>query len=75
MANPKFLDQDGVSYLWSKIAQTYTDSETLDTIIEEIKCPEFTLEDEGDILQIINGEKVWAPPPSSDNVQVFWDEF
>lgn len=68
----KFLDQDGVSYFWSKIIENYTDTETLNSIIERIKCPDFLPEDEGEILQIINGEKTWAAPPAA---KVIWDEF
>lgn len=68
----KFLDQDGVSYFWSKIIENYTDTETLNSIIERIKCPDFLPEDEGEILQIINGEKTWATLPAA---KVIWDEF
>jgi hypothetical protein len=68
----KFLDQDGVSYFWSKIMEKYTDTNTLNSIIEKIKCPDFLPEDEGEVLQIVNGEKIWAPPPAAE---VIWDEF
>lgn len=37
MDNKKFLDQEGIKYLWSKISlQDYPNNDTLATVIEAI---------------------------------------
>ena len=75
----KFLDQEGIKYLWSKISmEDYPNNETLIavlTAIDETKADKETLDtripaasasDNGKFLRVVNGVATWTKVPNAE---------
>ena len=79
MAEKKFLDQEGVKYLWSKVSlEDYPNNETLIAVLNAIdqtkadketldaRIPAASASDNGKFLRVVNGVATWTTIPNAE---------
>ena len=75
----KFLDAEGVKYLWSKISmEDYPNNETLIAVLNAIdqtkadketldaRVPAASASDNGKFLRVVNGVATWTTIPNAE---------